>query len=302
MRTIKPPVAQTLTAIAVLVLACLGLAFNTGTGTYSSFGISGFNLLCPLGGIEALIASKAFIPQTVISLAVVIVLALFFGRTWCAWACPTRLVRRIIGKSAREPKLPENPCGDRLAKTIVHDKRLWALGVVLAVTLIIGFPVFCLVCPIGLTFGTVASIWRAIQFNDFTWGVLLFPCALAIELVAVKRWCLQVCPIAGLLSLCGRFAPAFRPTVNASTCLRTQGSDCHACNTSCPENIDLHAASAGRQLADCTRCAECLHACPTSSIAMPLLAKPKQDAVGLPSPDGAADAVESGTDTTKSPL
>lgn len=272
MRKIKPAVLQVITALAVLVLACLGLAFNTGTGTYSTFGVGEFFLLCPLGGIEALLASKAFIPQALISLAVVVVLALLLGRTWCAWACPVRLVRRALGKPADEPRLPENPCAGGIVHTLKSDHRLWFLAIVAIAAVVVGFPVFCLMCPIGLTFGTVASIWRAIQFNDLTLAILLFPAALVIELVAIKRWCLRVCPIAGLLSLLGRAAPAFRPKVNRSTCLRAQGGDCHACNEACPENIDLHAATATSQLADCTRCAECLHACPTASVTMPVLA------------------------------
>lgn len=286
MRKVKPSVVQTLTALAVLALACLGLAFNTGTGTYSTFGIGSFFLLCPLGGVEALLASKALVPQVLISLAVVVVLALVLGRSWCAWACPTRLVRRVFGKAATEKKLPSNPCAGTFLQVAKQDCRLWVLAVVLVITLIVGFPVFCLVCPIGLTFGTVVSIWRIIQFNDLTWGILLFPAALVIELVAIKRWCVQICPIAGLLSLLGRAARVFRPTVNASSCLRVQGGDCHACKEVCPENIDLHAQTASQQLADCTRCAECLHACPTASVAMPLLAK-QGEALEIPARMGA---------------
>ena len=278
MKKIKPAVAQTVTALVVLALACLGLAFNTGTGTYSSFGVGSFNLLCPLGGIEALLASKTFIPQALISLAVVVVLAAAFGRSWCAWCCPTRLVRRVIGKAADEPKLPTNPCAGNLAATVRSDKRLWALGVVLVAALVVGFPVFCLLCPIGLTFGTVASIWRAIQFNDITWAVLLFPAALVVELVAMKRWCLQVCPIGGLLALLGRKAPLFRPKLNRSTCLRLQGGTCHACQEACPENIDLQAVSASSQLADCTRCTECGRVCPTASLSFPVVSDRESDA------------------------
>ena len=55
------------------------LAFDSGFGNASSFGIGEFFLLCPSGGLEAFLASKAFLPVTAISLAVVLVLALLFG-------------------------------------------------------------------------------------------------------------------------------------------------------------------------------------------------------------------------------
>ncbi|MFR1166694.1 MAG: 4Fe-4S binding protein [Adlercreutzia equolifaciens] len=41
--------------------------------------------------------------MTAISLAVVLVLALLFGRGWCAWGCPVPPIRRFF---KREPKLP----------------------------------------------------------------------------------------------------------------------------------------------------------------------------------------------------
>ncbi|MCD8317209.1 MAG: hypothetical protein LUB61_07415, partial [Eggerthellaceae bacterium] len=77
-------VAQTITLLAILAAVLVSLAFDTGLGTPSSFGIGSFYLLCPLGGIEAMIASKSFLPVAAISIAVVLIIALVFGRAWCA--------------------------------------------------------------------------------------------------------------------------------------------------------------------------------------------------------------------------
>lgn len=93
--------ARTVTLLAVFVAVIVSLAFDSGLGTPSSFGIGEFFLLCPLGGLEAFLASKAFLPVTAISLAVVLVLALLFGRGWCAWGCPVPPIRRFF---KREPK------------------------------------------------------------------------------------------------------------------------------------------------------------------------------------------------------
>lgn len=68
----------TLTAVLAAVLA--SLAFDCGLGTPSSFGIGQFNLLCPLGGLEAMFAAKSFIPIAAISAGVVLAFSLLFGR------------------------------------------------------------------------------------------------------------------------------------------------------------------------------------------------------------------------------
>lgn len=278
--------ARVATLSLVFAAVIASLAFDTGIGTPSSFGIGQFFLLCPLGGIEALLASKALVPVTLISLAVVVAFALVFGRAWCAWGCPAPKIR---GFFRREPE--SAPCAadsfgpasrvpaERLPRLrhLVRDRRTWALGVVLVATLVAGIPLFCLVCPIGLTFGTVGSLWHLIVDKQVTMSVIVFPAALAIELVLYRKWCMNLCPVAGLLNVFGQFARLFRPRIDASTCMRaSEGKPCTVCASVCAERIDLHAEDADVQLGECTRCGECVKHCPTASIR--IVAKPS-DAV-----------------------
>ncbi|MBX9034579.1 4Fe-4S binding protein [Gordonibacter massiliensis (ex Traore et al. 2017)] len=302
--------ARVVTLTLVLVAVIASLAFDTGIGTPSSFGIGQFFLLCPLGGIEVLLASKALVPVTLISLGVVVAFALLFGRAWCAWGCPAPVIRRFFkrdpkvegageacgandggsgagggvepGALAEEaaraiavPAAPPHACSAvREAKgaaaslrRLVRDKRTWALGVVLVATLVAGIPLFCLVCPIGLTFGTVGSLWHLVVDKQVTMSVVVFPAALAVELVLYRKWCMNLCPVAGLLNVFGHFARLFRPRIDASTCLRaSQGKPCTVCASACAERIDLHAEDAAVQLGECTRCGECVKQCPTASI------------------------------------
>ena len=93
-RRVRASTLRVLSALGVAALVCLGLALHTGTGTPSSFGIADIAALCPLGGVEAAIASRTVVPPLLIGLAMVIVLTLLLGRAFCAWGCPVPLLRR----------------------------------------------------------------------------------------------------------------------------------------------------------------------------------------------------------------
>lgn len=269
-------------AVTVALVFCAviaSLAFDLGLGTPSSFGIGSFFLLCPLGGIEAMIANHSIIPVSLISLAVVAIICLALGRSWCAWCCPVPPLRKFFGRNP-EPAQPSERCAAaqeavRFADKMRHigrDKRTWVLVAVLVATLVAGLPLFCLVCPIGLTFGTVGSLWHLIVDKQVTASVVVFPAALVVEILVCRTWCMSVCPVAGLLNIFGQFAVLFRPRVNESTCMNcAQGAHCNACVKACPEHIDLHAPDAAIQLGECTRCGECVAHCPTGSVSMRVL-------------------------------
>lgn len=93
---------RTLSALGVVGLVCLGLAVHAGVGTPSALGIGDIAALCPLGGLEAMIASKAIVPPMLIGLGVVVVLTLLVGRAFCAWGCPVTLMRKVSGRGAGE--------------------------------------------------------------------------------------------------------------------------------------------------------------------------------------------------------
>ncbi len=301
--------ARTLTELALVVFACVGLAFATGTGTPSSWGLGTFILtVCPLGAIETMLATKTFIPPALIGLAVIVVITLIVGRAFCSWGCPVPLLRRIFGANRKKKPKEERAAEEKDAQDAaepekakkkkksssegcaakkslfamldpkvqnrggITDPRNWVLIGALISCLIFGFPVFCLICPVGLSFATLTLIWRLFQFNEVTWTLLLFPAILVVELVFMRKWCHRFCPIGALLSLISRLNRTFRPKADDATCLYSKdGIDCHRCSEACPEGIDLRRTELSAPMHECLKCRECADACPTKSITFPLL-------------------------------
>ena len=188
---------RTLSALAVIALACVGLALHTGTGTPSAWGVFDVAALCPLGAVEAALASKTVVPPMLIALAVGVVLVVLFGRAFCAWGCPIPLLRRIFGlKEPKRTRRPSNaldlPASQRGGAA---DSRNWVLGGALLSTAVFGFPVFCLICPVGLTFATLIAVWRLFQFNEVALSLWVFPAILVLEGV-VPHACRHV-PVSG---------------------------------------------------------------------------------------------------------
>lgn len=167
------------------------------------------------------------------------------------------------------------------------DSRHVVLAGALGSAAVFGFPVFCLVCPVGLTFATVVLAVRLVAFNEPSWGLVAFPTIVVLELVVLRRWCGMLCPIGALLGLIGRLNRTFRPRVDVAKCLRTRADDagvsngrgasagasaaCAACSTACPEHIDPRANLGNAAVSECTRCHRCADACPAKAIAFPLM-------------------------------
>lgn len=258
---------RALAAVGVLGLVGVGLAVHTGTGTPSAWGIADIAAICPLGGIEAAIASKTVVPPLLIGLVLVVALVALVGRAFCAWGCPVPLVRRIFGVREKPGDKPGPAERDG-----VNDSRNWVLGATVLTTAAFGFPVFCLICPVGLTVATFIALWRVFQFSEVTLSLLVFPLILVLEVVLLRKWCHRFCPLGALLGLIARLNRTFRPTVAEGACLQCAGGSCSRCAEACPEGIDLHHPAESVSLAECTKCGECKDVCPAHAISFPFLA------------------------------
>lgn len=182
-------------------------------------------------------------------------------------------------KTASEKTLSEEMASNEATSDIADPNNfrlrnnLAAQGMVLVVLLVVSFivhfPVFCLFCPIGLVFGTMFAVSRMFVTWQPGWELIVFPAMLALELFVLRRWCSAICPLGFFFGLMAKARSKVKALphvhVNHETCIHSQG--CEVCTTTCPENI-CAATSDPRDLEDCTMCLDCREHCPSRAIGM----------------------------------
>lgn len=281
----------------------IALFFHQGWGNLSSLGIGAIAYICPLSALEVMVSEKTLIPRAIVALVGFAVVTALVGKAFCAWICPTPHIANLFSSKADKktydkkgdnaqgetdcPKVecalgcessavkgcgiqatsdaaePLEPLGGKRDGFRLDLRHVTLAGALLSAA-VFGFPVFCLICPIGLSFAFFVALWQLFGLHDPTWSLLVIPAVLAIELVFLRKWCHKFCPLGALASLLSQKAPFFKPKASAEKCLRSKGIDCTECVNICPEEIDPHSEHIG----ECTKCGACVEACPARAISM----------------------------------
>ena len=289
----KKNTIRSIVAAAAVLLIVVGMIAHFGIGTLSSLGYEYIASVCPVGALEALLGARGFVPRIVIGLVAMVLLIVVFGKAFCGWICPVPHLSKFASTKrqrdaeeqesheAAETALEnyqqatgEDASIERPKRKMAFDSRHGVLLATLASAAIFGFPVFCLICPVGLTFATLFAMWNLVGFNDVSWGVLLFPLILLVEMLFLRKRCMRFCPLGALLSLFAPLNKTFVPKVDRSKCLRTsEGVMCSTCSKVCPEHADPNSDLGLRPMSECSKCGDCVKNCPAHAISIPFLPK-----------------------------
>ena len=280
MKNLKSYPLRVAAMLIVLVIVAVGYFTTAGIGNTCGFGWGDITLLCPLGALMAMLAQKTAIPAAILSVVGVFVICLLLGKVFCAWICPVHFLspkkKSRHGRKRPCTKAACNTCAAACGKKKGWhlDSRHIILAAALVSSLIFGYPVFCLACPVGLTFATVLLVMQLFAFGKTTWTIIVFPVIVFIELFLLPRWCHNLCPLGALMSLFSIPNKTFRPSIDTASCMQTsQGINCNLCFEACPEGINLHDTALGRTtINDCSKCRACADVCPRHAISFPLLA------------------------------
>jgi polyferredoxin len=282
-------------------------------------------LICPVGGLQTLVTGQValeFLLPTVAALLLFLVPIFLLGNFFCGWICPlgsiidgfdkavARFLRGVEAK--REERMRRSKEKEAAKKASALDavacpacpfSRLVsnrfggvaANGILLssiAASAVLRFPVFCAVCPIGITTRGMFHLkaWTFISGTMMPIILELFAIPLVAVLASLREkryWCRKICPVGATLNVAGSFSPLLKPKVQGDRCIMKEcpktcedyhldfcgacrKTDNKKCERVCPQGINL---LENGSLAKCIKCMECYIECDKGAIAVETVGK-----------------------------
>lgn len=216
-------------------------------GWYQSLGVGRLWFVSPLEGLESLLITKSVYGPSIFGMIIPLLVAFFLGRVFCSWLCPVSFLLELFDRArllfSAKPYLQN--------RLLVAKRWLWfTLIGELAVSLVLGAPLFVFLSPPGLI---GREMMMAVFFGKLALEGLIILLVIFLELLTRRFFCRSFCPLGGLLAFVGR-KRSLRVDVLASDC-----NSCGRCAKVCPMGL---LPNAGEGLsAYCWNCGECIDTC-----------------------------------------
>jgi ferredoxin-type protein NapH len=255
------PRLRRVTQVAVIsglfAIPVLGLLQVGGpSGTLCAVGWGPMALACPLGAAGTMLAQRSFDAGLALSALPWIVIAAVMGRVFCGWVCPQGTLSELgdrFQQGLQRITRIRRPTRLRLPKSMWPAVSVLVVGLVLS--FIIGVPVICYICPIGLLArAALSGTWVGQVGGELAIVAVIL---VAEVFVARRGWCRYLCPLGALYALlASRFSPkVVRDAVACEGC----GSCVKVCtmgNSPIRDKVGL----------SCTQCTDCVTSCPEDAL------------------------------------
>lgn len=246
------PFRRTIQILSLVCMVTVPLLNSRGvsavSGSFYSVAIGPLLLTDPLIAIQPLLATMTIDTTLLASALIPAGLALVLGRVFCGWVCPQNTLSELFDAVGGRLGLARffAPGPAPLARYVV-------LAVILAATLLFGFPLASLLSAPG-----IISVQTARLIYEGTVGLELALIGLIIlaELVLVRRvWCNHLCPVGSMLSLfrCKRTMRVVMAEGGDHACIH-----CRECAKACQLGLN---PMAGELAPQCHNCGACIDAC-----------------------------------------
>jgi ferredoxin-type protein NapH len=241
-------ITQLATIALLITIPLLNLrGIDVLAGSLYSMAIGPIWITDPLSGLQVMLTTLTADTTLLLSISLPVVFALVLGRVFCAWICPQNLLSEIAdylrGKLdfERPIKLRPSPL-----------PRYAVLAMMLALTLMAGFPVVNLISAPGII---------SVQLSEFIMSgavgveLTLIGAIILIEFFVIRRaWCNYICPVGGLLGL-------FRVSRTMKVDYRKETDRCIKCGA-CVKACQLGLNPMGGKIYPlCHNCGDCIVAC-----------------------------------------
>lgn len=214
-------------------------------------GTASLHAICPLGGIETIVAWLSFgvlVPKihesSMVILVIILILSFFLGPVICSYVCPLGSIQEWFGKIGK--KIFKKRYNTFIPSKIDKVLKFFRYGV-------LGFVVYLTTNSLKLIFLEVDPYYALFNFwsNEATvGGIIVLLMVLFSSLFVERPWCKYACPFGAVVGLTNLFS-IFKIKRNEKTCI-----SCEKCDDVCPMNIKVSQKSVVKNH-QCIRCGLC---------------------------------------------